>query len=503
MRRLPLVLLILLWALPAVAGPYQATVDAARDIRTVPRADRKNIRYFWDPEDPATKIGAKNLQDDEVAFQYHLNRTSRRAKFARPHKVSPTLWRVDVSDVGWDRRVLDVAADIDPYFHEQVKKRVRLPVKMMKKGKAKARFTTKVVSGPASWLPRKDIDHLISQTRSQAPILNMRWFFANTARQLNLSNKETGLGYYNLLGIGNRQDYFDLIGLIVNESVKRELNVRAALGPGESKVANNGRQFERNAAITGGEWSTFDTDDPTGTGAPTANLLRGEFKHKAEERYGRLPNGLDVTIACDNKGVLQAKVPDFVGADESKLNISRDRAIHPNLGCLRCHNGEDGLVLRNIGVGGKCSVRLNYEMGTSVWLASPIKRVRDELERLYLGNLSEHLAEDRSRYVRATQLATVTLHTPKGLEVKAAAAIYAGLWNRQVEAGVTLEQAAVELGCTSAEVVKAFKIQATTVRGLDPLLAPFIHKTPRTISRITFEDKYRLAQYYMRGDSFD
>lgn len=485
MRRLPLSLFLLLLASPALSSPASAVTIAAKDIDTVAEEDRPNQRYFWEPT-----TDKKEVAELRTIFKYRaLGLLSREPEFVDPVEVpceGGILFRVDITEVGWDAKVLEKAADLDVYFHERIKRRP--PMKRMKaKGKAMRPASRKTV--PAPWLPVRDITHLRAETGSEAPIIRMGWFLFQTSRQLSLQNQLTGFGYYDMLGVKDRAGFFDLVALDEAKAIKGKREMRAALD-WSTLTGTKGRQIFRLPGQHGGVWGTLDTDNPSGRGIAIANLERKKFLHRAEEFFGPLPNGLPAMLLCSDQGVLQNVAPEFVGHNTSPLWRDSNKAIHVGR-CLSCHTE----VLQPI----NDWVRRTYNGKGVVQRPITDKAKAIEFRRQYLSNLNKALVDDVVAYAYAVQLATVTAANPKGLTVKATATLDERVLDRYAEVPVTLDRFAAELGCTTKALLTALRLAKGAVQGWDGRLDPFLHDPPQTLTRTISEDVYSRAQYYLRG----
>jgi hypothetical protein len=475
---------------------------------------------------PPGEARDKALADFEIALTLAVNLVSRSPDPVRPVRIAPALWRVDTREPGWKRARREKLAAIDPYFHQKVEQvsgeveyetqvwpggvdpadgryyppgRYRIPVSKKRKGalldaagpwllspeEAKGLLEGKIA--PEQTNPGK----LALLSGSQVPIIRADWFLVQVARQLNLANKETGAGYYDFLEIKDRAAYFALIGF--DKALADGFNdiTRAILD--KSGVAQNNRQVERSKAAGGALWFTLDTDDPTGEGNALNFIRRGDFKHKAEEHYAPLPNGLPATGAFNADGTRQATVPDFVGSDKSDFNIGRDPRIHPNKSCASCHYRK---VLQNI----DDWTRRTFQVPNL--LNFPDYQDQLNARRQYFSDLQEKLTDDRFPYQRA-YIRICGCPLPKREDVPREAGRLLALWltayNDYVEYGVTLEDGAREHGCKEADLTRALELVRKERKNLTPALASWLAPKPGRIPRVTFEELFGLVQTHLRG----
>jgi hypothetical protein len=452
-KRLAGILLCSLAVAPVWADPGAALAAALADCRRLPTDVRTQARY----------LSLENLPEDYrpealkvLAFQ--VNSLSRSPDLVAPKVVSAGLVRVLLVDYGWDRKVWEKLADVDPYYHVQVKE--QWP------GGVDPRYGRYFPAGtyrypaPAPWLDAACAADLYRLTDSETPVVRADWWFVQGVRQLSLTNKQTGVGYYDWLGLKDRKDFERLIRLSAKDSRDLGKETRAALE--RSGVAQQGRQVVRFQALTGGAWVSLDTDDNTGEGNPVRNLRGGDYVHKAEEHYGVLPNGLFAFFLCDDKGARQDTAPDFIGPDDSPLRSGRDARIHVGLGCVRCHveglRGIDDWVRRQPKV-----------------ISSPDYRELLTLRRQYLSNLARQLERDRAVYAEA-------LAECNGLKPAENARAVARFWDRYVEQPVGPKEAAAELG-VAVETLR----ERLSGNG-DLLLAGLAAEPPVPLRREHFEE---------------
>lgn len=452
------------------AGQNEAIAAALADAKRLPPDVRQSVRYLWEPK------GFKETDLKVLAFQ--VNQLSRNPEMTPPAVVNVNLLRVNVLDYQgtttlWADTWEKLAA-IDPYFHLQVEveETERWGVRD-DQGKWKQTETRKTgkksrqgLSAP--WLAATAYAELTGLTGSTAPIVRADWWFVQTARQLSLTNKETGAGYYDWLGIKDRKTFEALIKLRVKDSEEFGREMRAVVDL--SGISQNNRQIEYFQSLGGGSYRTLDVDDSTGEGNAVRNLKKGTYVHKAEEHYGFLPNSLWAFLAneADGDGKRQASVPDFIGSDDSIWNTSRDPRIHPNLGCNRCHSQESGLRTIN-----------DWARRRAKTISSPVYKEQAELRRLYFSNLNRQMERDRQLYREA--LMSCNGWTPQE-NVKH----FSAYFDEYIKP-VTAEKAAVELG------VSLPMLQRTFANFPDGVLAQLGANPSEPIPRIYFEELFATA----------
>jgi hypothetical protein len=508
-----LITLILLFAsfLPAVDAVPQPSLQLAvalakLDASRLPEKVRLTCRYYY------TEKQGKDLEEIRVAARYHFNLHSHVKEPVDVVEITPWLWRFDWADARrrGDLQILatlETAATLDHFFHEHTPTKVDVVVntlwpggvfagdgKFYERGESPVRVRAGgIVHTSAAWPPLSDIKELRELLQSEVPILHFGWFMAQTSRQRPYGRaKQNGLGYYNLHGLKSRDDYFKLIKLNIKDSEDIDEHIRAALEKSGINPNDGARQIARFQALTGGSWGTFDTDDTSNGNNALDKPVVGTFKHNAEEWFSHLPNKTPVTLACNDKGVLQEFAPtDSHGFnDSSTLNASQDPRVHVNLACLRCHSAD---ILQPI----RDSFRESFKAGDWLGLSAYKDSVRRELTRQYLGKINPQIEADNAVYAEGIRQASITSAYPKGLTVTRAAALYARSFHNYVDTPVTLERAAAELGCAPVEFLDSLRFAASpppgTVAIIDLPLSRFLTRKPLTIGRQTWEGRFAAA----------
>lgn len=490
--------------------PADAVFMAEKDIKTVAYKDRRYQRYLWVvyPSTLSRRI-----------WKLHQNLLSRYALMTDIVEVTPWLWRVDIRHPKWDNGTWENIAKNDPWFHTKIKLLENTTfIKYWPGGYDNGKYFSKqifkqkrrkgsivTVGGPL--LPIKELNSLRKHTYSESPVVMMEWLFVQSARQRNLLNDDNhGIGYFDFLQVKNRDDYFKLIQFNVNSSKLFGREFLAALD--ESGISPQNRLIFRGAGLGGGVWGTLDTDKQKARGVALRNVFKvraakkgrlkkdGVFEHNTEEWYGALPNGLPATLLSDDKGVRQNVAPgDTHGLhDSSPANESNSKTLHNNLSCMNCHKGD---VLKSF----SDNIRELYEadnLKKPGYLLSGAVDEHDNLEfnKLYLSDIYFWLNRDREDFKRAFTLAT-SIHHDKGISSDEAAKAYSRMFYKYANDPVTLTSSARDLGVTR-ELWKSALIRYMKPLDIPTLsdipLSVFLHKKPKTITRLTWEDSLPLAQ---------
>jgi hypothetical protein len=473
-------LVILAVAGSAWAGPADALAVALADARRLPPDQAQATRYLWQP--------GGYSQADYLVVSFWVNSLSRGADLLRPRAVDKDLLAVGLDDYGWDAAVWEQLADVpEPYFTvaaEVEERQYQEYGYYQGPGQTNWVTTRKEPAGvkkvrqaaAAPWLPAARAADLQRLTGSLVPLVRADWWLAQACRQVSLRNKQTGVGYYDWLGIKDRAGLAALVKFKQKDSDDLGRHLRAVAE--KSGVAQHGRQLARFQSLAGAWWTTFDAKELAQDNLPTELLKPGAFRHDAEEVFAALPNGLWAFGLFDAKGARQDTAPDFIGPDDSPLRTGRDGRIHVGLSCVRCHV-EGGL--RPVDDWARRTFTGRVE------LVSPDKKERDEFRRLYLSDLGRALERDRKVFAEALE----GLGGP-GWTPPLNAAAFARYYDRYAEAGVSLGRLADELGVPEKALAARLRGRAAPL-SLAPLLAG------GTLRRETVEDFWGVLNLNVLG----
>lgn len=427
--------LVLSVGLPVLAGPNEALAAACADARTLPPPLAYKTRYLdmsvYTPEQRMEFI---------PAFRGHVAEMSRTPYFLPPRPVADGLLLAVVLDYyGWDTKVWEQFT-VDPYHHGWVKRadgysHYQVPSYIDKALKAE----------------------LYRLTQSYAPVVSADWWFFYTSRQLDLDNKEIKYGYFDQLGLKKRADFEALGGTDKKAAIKLGLEMLAAVKQGRSGVAQLDRGIEWYRVLTGSLYLTLDADSLAGGNLIAAKLARGTFKHKAEEGYVSLPNGMWAFWLGDEKGVRANTAPDFIGPNDSTHRKGRDGRIHICQSCKECH---DNGGLKDV----DDWARRNFKMPGGLESADYQKFL--ELYGQYFSDLKAQIEKDRQAYREALKK-----HT--GLTPEAYAKYSAQIYYGYLVDEWTPERLARRAGVQPDKLVNSLRRYAAAKGGgLDDYLAP-------------------------------
>lgn len=507
----------------AATSPSGAIANAHADARRIPPHDRPYIRYLWYP------VG---WTDEALLTRSIQAMLSDRGDFPNPVRVCPHLYRLDARESGWDRQrkngtptglqVWEKYLDIDIFFHapqlfkeDSILKVYYPPGTYDGKWFTKTQADVRVKAGetivrPAPWanplvdagpgLETTGQDELRKLLYTEVPILCGPFFLVRALRQFDLDNIDRGLGYYSFLGLRNRNDLFDFVGL--DEKVAREKFTELRELVKRSGISNQERIVGMLRGTTGRIFFTLDVKSQKGRGQPARNLRPGELDHDAEEWIAHKPDGLPINSlnaakanAANNvkAGDVQANAPDFIGGNRSAANVTNDLRIHPN-SCWDCHAANGYLMPVDEWA------RSKFRPGKAE-LRDPDKEVLDELRFLYLRDLQYELKRDRELFTRSIAMLTSTGPKDPGLTVaafgkKIQGAYYGYIWPT---GGVTVDIAAAEIGVTKERLIAGLRAYNAKRGASDQILSDFLETPPNYLTRLAFEDSYALAAVLALG----
>jgi hypothetical protein len=468
--------MIFLGASVAHAQPNQAVAAALADVQKLPLGQAQRTRYLamWGvPE-------ANRDKDFEKVLAFWCNSLSRESELIAPRKINSDLYAVVLDDYGWDPKVWDKLSEADPYFHVTTETEgydswgyadpvTKKWVETEKRKNGKKTRTPAL----APWIGT-EASILALKTSSQAPVLRADWFIVYTGQQ-----QDRAAGYYDFLGLGNKEaDFQALIG--ADLAAAKRVHKEQAASVGRSSVTLNNRGIERFQSITGAYWRTNDFKASTDR-KNTLRLLDGDTeppKGDASEQYGTLPNGLFAFWLQNAEGVRQNAAPDFIASDGRAPGT--DRRVHIGVSCIRCHSPG----IQPINDWGR-----NLYVG-DVRLGSPDYDRLKRLRQLYLSDLNRSITRDQKDYADA-------LKTLNSLTPAANATAFARVHREYEQADLSAAQFAAELGVPEEKFKMAMTDYAKT-KPLDPLLLGLVVRG-LPLRREHAEELYSVAHLILGG----
>lgn len=449
---------------PEKPTPSMAVTAAHADVMRLDPITAAATRYLY-----AGNLPAVERAELYAAFSGHVNLLSREGFIVRPRKVNAWLWAIDARDYGWPLEAYGAlgftAGTIEPYFHVE-------PLDV-----TTGKTTRPLVSAP--WLPVQ-MGELLKRTNSSVPLVRADWLINRTGIQ----EGRAGHGYYDFLGFKSRADAEKLAGLDRAKAIAiyRELG---AVVP-TSGVALQGRQAFRFATLGGSWWESRDTKGDKNSSAarnPERQLLE-DYKHDAEEIVATLPNRLPFFYLSDAAGKQIDSAPPDVASDSK--SASNDRRVHPGLSCIRCHESAGLKQFED-------HARGLYAAGGALSLGSTDDAKFRRLRSVYLGPLEKSFKGDSELYGDAIKEAT-------GLGPADFSATYARQWSRYIDEPVTAARLADEVGLDEAELAGRLRAYADANKLIDPVLAAYLTKPPRSVRREQIEEAFPLLMRAVGGE---
>lgn len=397
-----------------LAGPAGELAAALADLEgSVPPGRQGQTRYLT-----LYALPAEEWLEAEAAVSLVLNSLSRADTIARPEQVSGSggrLLRLSLDDYGLPHDGWEAVAADDPYWH----------------------LRTIVLAGPADagtvevftdggWVGLERAARLRALSASAGAVLRADHFLAKVSTTL-----DGGL-YYRLAGVERRERDF-LAALGIDLDVIARLRADEGANLIRSQVTFKMRRVVRRGGPLGDAWHTYDVATSTPERDPIRNPLA--FEYDASEHIAARRNGLHVYALYDRQGVRQDSVPDGVAKDTSDPHGAG--IIAPMLSCVRCHV-EDGL--RPVANDQR---RL---LSGPVALYAERPRVAQRLAGFYGADLDLRLVRAREDLAAAVRAAT------GGGEWRQSVAALARIYERYVDALVSPQQAARELGIEPSAV---------------------------------------------------
>jgi mono/diheme cytochrome c family protein len=255
------------------------------------------------------------MEAAQRAFTFVLNSLSRRGQIVEPVPIDmqATIFRVRLSDLGWDARVWDTITAFYPYC-----------------------LRSDATSHQALYV----------QLGTEAPVVRGDWFLATVTRsplyEFLIAQPASLDQLAATLGV-NIDDDINHLGRVEPDNLVR-------VGFRRSGVALHNRMIERHLGQQGQYlWISYDFDSDIGRADVLANPLgprlrdQQRFVHTFENTGGEviytLPNGLQGYMVVNAAGARLDAVPLTIARDPNR----RDSVVRNGLSCFGCH-GSPGLL---------------------------------------------------------------------------------------------------------------------------------------------------------------
>jgi hypothetical protein len=497
--------LVLAFASIAYAGPADAVPLILADCKAIGDAETCHFTRYLDGTHlageklPVYQRMACRLQPNLLSRAPRMYTSVRLIADGRIAAVDLRYLAQNQKDYGRMYTTWERFAEREPYYHQR--KEYQEPSSYDAYGRVVAgRRGFKSVA--ADHLVKGQMDELYKLTASECPIVTMDWFFAMTAVSADRGAEQGGkfvgggFGYYDFIGVKNRDDFFKLAGVNLGEDRSEQSELLAVVLAHNSGVAQNDRMVVRRAATDGFVWYTMDFFDNNLDERNPLLLLdpkRG-LKHQAERHFATLPNGLPAVMACTAAGELQVTAPDKIGPDTTARG--KDMRIHCAKSCLSCHNNG---FLKDINDEVRQIYRYEPKRGYNL-LTSPDKEEELKLQAAYLRDFRGKLELDRLSYEQAVR--QVVGYAPEDGRpidkvIPRVSAEYRDCYQWYVVDPLSVEQVAAGIGCTVEEFAGRLKVYRAADQLTNHVLAQL--SVDRSITRNSYEIVYPLLQQMVRG----
>lgn len=415
---------------------------AVADLARLPDVEKYFSVYFWLGDVPPA-----NRPRFILALAGHCNALSREPVFYFPQIVLPdmSLVRVNYGAYGWTNKVIQQLIEANPYRTEDIK-------------------LLAVPWHGGTWPGDGQTYQAGSFTYNRViPLVGARFFIWQT-----LAQKNRIPGYYDFLGINNRDDYEKLVGISKKLAAdgkrfdKIEVSVR-------SGVSDQMRNIVIRSALDGSQYVTEDSEQAIKTKNPVRITARDFFEHDVEEHIGFSSNGMMVSFLGSAAGVRQDVAPGYLS---DKLSPTNDKQIHVGVSCYRCHyrQWQDVHGRAVLGSAGLIDATEHFRsIANQFPTASPDYDRIKEFEKLYLRPFRNQLTLSRLAHNVAVIECTGMVADEWAARLTQAFEEY--------DYGATLAEAAAFFGCD--EKVAGKIVQGTLARYaketglLDPVLVLF------------------------------
>jgi hypothetical protein len=250
------------------------------------------------------------MQAVEQAFVFVLNSLSRRGQIVEASAIDQagTIFRLRLSDLGWDARIWDTITAFYPYC-----------------------LRSDAASHQALYV----------QLGTEAPVVRGDWLLATLTR--------SPLYEFLINQPATLDQLAATVGVDINDDINHEGQVEPdnliRIGFRRSGVALHNRMIERHLGQAGQYlWISWDFDSDIGTSDVLANPLgpkardRQRFVHTFENAGGEviysLPNGLQGYMVVNAAGNRLDAVPINIARDPHR----RDSVVRNGLSCFGCHS---------------------------------------------------------------------------------------------------------------------------------------------------------------------
>jgi len=282
-----------------------------------------------------------------------------------------------------------------------------------------------------------------------------------------ITNASVAPAYYEFLGLGkNIKDFQNLVFTNEDLAVKARSQYKGVVVT--SIVARNNRTLLRSPTFTDGYyWQSHDSLTSVDERHYVQNVLHEKFD--ATEDIGSLPNGLQAYFLTDGKGSRL----DFANPDIAVDNNSADRVVRNGRSCIICH--VDGIRPINDEIR---ALTKKLQNRSSVALLGLSKDDQYRIEDLFGTDLDEKIVSDQNIYAAAVARSN-------GLKSEINARQFGAIWNSYNEILLDRETVSNELG------IPLSRLDHYIQQSNDNVLLGLTKTPVRPVRRDQFEKSYQ------------
>lgn len=349
--------------------------------------------------------------DEKEAFikrlVFAINSTSLRTEFYNPILLNNnTLMRLDLEDLGWDKKSrqdkLNILERFGVKFEFKDETAKALFVDIWERFTQFDKFFRVTATDAKGNVSRGWLDPVIEAatrqvTFSRSFILHGDWLLP----RLLLERKFGGFYSDILFFPPKEQDLYKAFG-VNTDFIDANNQLKQGGAVLRSIVALNNRELQLIPSPFGFDekfiWRTFDINKAGDADKSVIQTFAGTMKHDGREIIGSLPNGLHWYYLADGQGTQVADVPPDIAQDrrQGPLNI-RERRVLNAYKCISCHGEAKGtypfqdVVLKAI---------KNPEIALTIISKNPEQAsvTKQALEEYYNSKLGRTIARQQQSY---------------------------------------------------------------------------------------------------------
>lgn len=443
---------------PKVRHPSELYDAVLADLEHVPYNHRQDVRYLarW----PAT---AEQLVEQESALLFWLaSLNNRRTNPPLTVTEDGLLYRLQLSEYGWEPAAWEALIELDPYFRVTVIDQQYV----LRRG----------------WLDPVVEAAVREATHSRQAVCRADFFLARTSLEVNGTGFEKGVYSKFKRFPGTEDELFKAVG-VDRQFLDKNFLVRGGAVL-ESIVALHNRELQLLPSLWGKDeafvWRSLDAASSAGATNVLERFL-GSINPDGREYIGTNLNGMHWYYLTNKDGKQVAAVPQNIAQDKASPH---DVTVFSPWKCVSCHTPQHGIrhfgdVVSQLATHPKTGLAVitKYDKHQELKAADAQKarEMQRILEDYYLSDLGRTITRHQESYRAAVEEAC-------GLQPTDAAKAYLDCVQRYLYARVSHAQAARELGIAEVEIDAYLK----TV----PNANLVILRAGQTVAREVFEGAY-------------